>query len=189
MPTILSSHSLRLDAYTQNMLHLFERLLGRDFWRYVIIVFTHVDEDNRDLLEDNIDVLSDPQDGFVAEIQRIFDLDPSIKLPIIFLTTKNVKYSTYAHQSLQELYDAIRVREEQSRGKKFSCRWFQQILATPNEEQKTGFIVSSLREAVSAIRHVVSGSGGGSNGSRGSSSSGVRQGSRDDRGGGWCPIQ
>ncbi|RUS20856.1 P-loop containing nucleoside triphosphate hydrolase protein [Endogone sp. FLAS-F59071] len=177
-----------LDAYTQNMLHLFERLLGRDFWRYVIIVFTHVDEDNRDLLGENIDALSDPQGGFVAEIQRVFDLDPvSIRLPIIFLTTKNVKYSTYAHQNLKDLYDAIQVCEEQTRGKKFSCRWFQQILATPNEEQKTGFIVSSLRDAVSAIRNVVS--GGGSDGSsRGGMSSGVRQSSRDDRSG-WCPIQ
>jgi hypothetical protein len=50
----------RLDAYTQNMLILFEQLLGREFWKYVILVFTHVDENIRDLLEDNIDVLEDP---------------------------------------------------------------------------------------------------------------------------------
>lgn len=42
------------------MLSLFEQLLGREFWKYVILVFTHVDEHNRDLLEDNIDVLADP---------------------------------------------------------------------------------------------------------------------------------
>lgn len=42
------------------MLSLFEQLLGREFWKYVILVFTHVDENIRDLLEDNIDVLEDP---------------------------------------------------------------------------------------------------------------------------------
>ncbi|RUP45081.1 hypothetical protein BC936DRAFT_148634, partial [Jimgerdemannia flammicorona] len=186
----------RLDAYTQNMLHLFERLLGRDFWRYVIIVFTHVDEDNRDLLDDNIDVLSDPTDGFAAELGRIFALDPAtVKLPTIFLTTKNVKYSTYAHQCLQDLYDSIRVREEQARGKKFSCHWFRQILATPSDEEKTGFIVASVREAVGALRNIFSSGGGGGSGGSSQARTGYSgRGSqpREERGGsggGWCPIQ
>jgi hypothetical protein len=47
------------------MLILFEQLLGREFWKYVILVFTHVDENIRDLLEDNIDVLEDPNGKFL----------------------------------------------------------------------------------------------------------------------------
>lgn len=48
----------RLDAYTQNMLILFHQLLGKDFWNFVVIVFTHVDEDFRDDLEDNMDAVT-----------------------------------------------------------------------------------------------------------------------------------
>lgn len=47
-----------MDAYTQNMLILFHQLLGKDFWNFVIIVFTHVDEDFRDDLEDNMDAVT-----------------------------------------------------------------------------------------------------------------------------------
>lgn len=49
---------IRLDAYTQNMLILFHQLLGKDFWNFVVIVFTHVDEDFRDDLEDNMDAVT-----------------------------------------------------------------------------------------------------------------------------------
>lgn len=49
---------VRLDAYTQNMLILFHQLLGKDFWNFVVIVFTHVDEDFRDDLEDNMDAVT-----------------------------------------------------------------------------------------------------------------------------------
>lgn len=52
------SHTIRLDAYTQNMLILFHQLLGKDFWNFVVIVFTHVDEDFRDDLEDNMDAVT-----------------------------------------------------------------------------------------------------------------------------------
>ena len=48
------------------MLSLFEQLLGREFWKYVILVFTHVDENIRDLLEDNIDVLEDPNGKYCS---------------------------------------------------------------------------------------------------------------------------
>jgi hypothetical protein len=40
------------------MLILFHQLLGKDFWNFVIIVFTHVDEDFRDDLEDNMDAVT-----------------------------------------------------------------------------------------------------------------------------------
>lgn len=50
-----------LDAYTQNMLILFHQLLGKDFWNFVIIVFTHVDEELVDELEDNIDAVIEDQ--------------------------------------------------------------------------------------------------------------------------------
>ena len=42
----------------QNMLILFHQLLGKDFWNFVVIVFTHVDEDFRDDLEDNMDAVT-----------------------------------------------------------------------------------------------------------------------------------
>lgn len=50
-----------MDAYTQNMLILFHQLLGKDFWNFVIIVFTNVDEDLKDELEDNIDAVIEDQ--------------------------------------------------------------------------------------------------------------------------------
>lgn len=40
------------------MLVLFHQLLGKDFWNFVIIVFTHVDEEFRDDLEDNMDAVT-----------------------------------------------------------------------------------------------------------------------------------
>lgn len=43
------------------MLVLFHQLLGKDFWNFVIIVFTHVDEELRDELEDNIDAVIENQ--------------------------------------------------------------------------------------------------------------------------------
>lgn len=50
----------RLDAYTQDMLSLFQQLLGKDFWDFVVIVFTHVDEEVRDELDDAIEAVLDP---------------------------------------------------------------------------------------------------------------------------------
>jgi hypothetical protein len=34
-------------------------LLGKDFWNFVVIVFTYVDEEFRDDLEDNIDAVTE----------------------------------------------------------------------------------------------------------------------------------
>lgn len=42
------------------MLRLFEALLGRDFWNFVVIVFTHVDEEDLDELEGHMDAVVDP---------------------------------------------------------------------------------------------------------------------------------
>lgn len=53
-------HPIRLDGYTQSMLRLFEALLGRHFWDFVVIVFTHVDEENVDTLEEHMDAVVDP---------------------------------------------------------------------------------------------------------------------------------
>jgi len=161
---VFNINDTRLDAYTQNMLHLFERLLSRNFWYHVIIVFTHVDEDQRDMLEDNIDVLENPTDGFSAEIARVYGLN--FVPPIVFLTSKNVKYSKYAHNCLQRLYDEI-LRREMTAGGKFSCGWFKRIIDVPTEEGRSGFIYESVRSAVRSLT------------GRSTTSNG---------GGSWCPI-
>ncbi|GAB5586661.1 hypothetical protein Unana1_01561 [Umbelopsis nana] len=155
---VFNINDTRLDAYTQNMLSLFEQLLGREFWKYCILVFTHVDEHNRDLLEDNIDVLADPNEGFVSELRRVFRLDErSFDPPMVFLTTQRIRYNAYAQRHLQELYNAV-VQLERDRGnKKFTCGWFHQIMATPGEDQKANFIISSVRGALGSIRNAIGG--------------------------------
>lgn len=50
-----------LDAYTQDMLSLFQQLLGKDFWNFVVLVFTHVDDEVRDELDDAIEAVLDPE--------------------------------------------------------------------------------------------------------------------------------
>lgn len=57
----LTRSHIRLDAYTQEMLSLFQQLLGRDFWDFVVIVFTHVDDEVRDELDDAIEAVLDPE--------------------------------------------------------------------------------------------------------------------------------
>ena len=42
------------------MLNLFQQLLGKDFWNFVVIIFTHVDEEVRDELDDAIEAVLDP---------------------------------------------------------------------------------------------------------------------------------
>ncbi|KAG2177993.1 hypothetical protein INT43_003246 [Umbelopsis isabellina] len=157
---VFNINDTRLDAYTQNMLSLFEQLLGREFWKYVILVFTHVDEHNRDLLEDNIDVLTDPSEGFVPELRRVFRLDErTFDPPMVFLTTQRLRYNAYAQRHLQQLYNSV-VQLEKDRGnKKFTCGWFNQILSTPTEDQKSNFIISSVRGALGSIRSAFTGGG------------------------------
>ena len=50
-----------MDAYTQDMLNLFQQLLGKDFWNFVVLVFTHVDDEVRDELDDAIEAVLDPE--------------------------------------------------------------------------------------------------------------------------------
>ena len=54
------------------MLILFHQLLGKDFWNFVIIVFTHVDEEFRDDLEDNIDAVTESNGKLHGPISLIF---------------------------------------------------------------------------------------------------------------------
>lgn len=67
---VFNINDIRLDAYTQNMLILFHQLLGKDFWNFVVIVFTHVDEDFRDDLEDNIDAVTEGHGNILHLIGR-----------------------------------------------------------------------------------------------------------------------
>ncbi|KAI9487594.1 MAG: P-loop containing nucleoside triphosphate hydrolase protein [Benjaminiella poitrasii] len=148
---VFNINDIRLDAYTQNMLVLFHQLLGKDFWNFVVIVFTHVDEDQRDDLEDNIDAVTESQDGFVAEIRRIYKLPKTFQPSIIFTSTQNVKTSSYTRRHIRELYHAVGMCETRNYGKRFTCNWLRQILVIPNEEQKSSFIRESIKDAWSSM--------------------------------------
>lgn len=148
---VFNINDIRLDAYTQNMLILFHQLLGKDFWNFVVIVFTHVDEDFRDDLEDNMDAVTASNDGFVAEIRRIYKLPRSLEPSVIFTSTQNVRSSSYTQRHIRELYFAVKMCETRNNGKRFTCNWLRQILTIPNEEQKSNFIRDSIKDAWSSM--------------------------------------
>ncbi|KAI9276770.1 P-loop containing nucleoside triphosphate hydrolase protein [Phascolomyces articulosus] len=143
---------IRLDAYTQDMLNLFQQLLGKDFWNFVVIVFTHVDEEVRDELDDAIEAVLDPTDGFVAELARIFKLSPKTFVPnLIFTTTQNVRMSAYGQRQIRELYNSVVRCEARNDGRRFNCKWLRQILTHQTEEEKSDFIVGSIMDAWSSM--------------------------------------
>ncbi|KAF7728898.1 hypothetical protein EC973_005293 [Apophysomyces ossiformis] len=149
---VFSIDDIRLDAYTQNMLHLFQQLLGKGFWDFVVIVFTNVDEDRRDELEDNIEAVLDPQEGFVSEIRRIYKLSARSFVPsVVFTSTQNVRVSSYTQKHMRELYYAVAQCEARNESKRFTCPWLRQILSLPTDEQKTNFISQSIRETWAAM--------------------------------------
>lgn len=94
----------------------------------------------------------------MSELRRVFRLDQrSFDPPMVFLTTQRIRYNAYAQRHLQELYNAV-VQLERDRGnKKFTCGWFHQIKATPGEDQKANFIISSVRGALGSIRNAIGG--------------------------------
>ncbi|KAI8980798.1 P-loop containing nucleoside triphosphate hydrolase protein [Pilobolus umbonatus] len=151
---VFNINDLRLDAYTQNMLLLFHQLLGKDFWNFVIFVFTHVDEDSLDSLEDNMEAVVNDQDGFISEIRRLHKLPRTFNPSVVFTTTQKFKSSYYTQRHMCELYTAVKACEERNNGKRFTCNWLRQILSIPNEEQKTGFIKDSIKDAWSSVSHV-----------------------------------
>lgn len=122
---VFNIHNTRLDEYSKNMLRLFERLLGPQFWKHVVIVFTHVDEDQRDYLEDNLEALSDPVDGFVSVLNQWFKLP--YQPPVVFLSNSNTRSSMYARDCFLELYEAVVSVEEGARRAKFTCTFFQEM--------------------------------------------------------------
>jgi len=107
------------------MLRLFERLLGPNFWKHVVIVFTHVDEEQRGYLEQNIDALTDPAEGFVRVLGQWFNLP--YQPPLVFLSNKDTRYSQYARDCFMELYEAVVSVEEGARRAKFTCTFFQEV--------------------------------------------------------------
>ncbi|KAF9314863.1 hypothetical protein BG000_010655 [Podila horticola] len=149
---VFNIHNTRLDEYTKNMLRLFERLLGPQFWKHVVIVFTHVDEDQRDYLDANIDALTDPQEGFVKVINQWFQL--SYQPPLVFLSNRDTRYSKYARDCFMELYEAVVAVEEGTRREKFTCTWFQEINNRVGVVQDN-FIVSSIRSAAATVPQMV----------------------------------
>ncbi|CAO3667911.1 hypothetical protein G6F70_004389 [Rhizopus microsporus] len=151
---VFNINDIRLDAYTQNMLVLFHQLLGKDFWNFVIIVFTHVDEEFRDDLEDNMDAVTASDDGFVAEIRRIYKLSKSFEPSVVFTSTQNVRNSSYTQRHIRELYYAVGMCEARNNGKRFTCNWFKQIMSIPSEEQKSNFIAESIKDAWSSMSNV-----------------------------------
>jgi len=134
------------------MLKLFERLLGPQFWKHVVIVFTHVDEDQRNYLEDNIDALTDPEEGFVTVIHEWFQF--SYQPPVIFLSNRDTRYSQYARDCFMELYEAVVAVENGARREKFTCTFFQEVNNRTGIVQDN-FIVQSIRSAAAAIPQMV----------------------------------
>ncbi|KAG0302293.1 hypothetical protein BGZ98_007620 [Dissophora globulifera] len=149
---VFNIHNTRLDEYTKNMLRLFERLLGPTFWQHVVIVFTHVDEDQRDYLEENIDALTDPSEGFVKVLSQWFHLP--YQPPIVFLSNRDTRYSQYARECFQELYEAVAAVEEGARRKKFTCTFFQEVNNRMGVAQDN-FIVHSIKSAAASIPQMV----------------------------------
>ncbi|KAF9978754.1 GTPase IMAP member 7 [Modicella reniformis] len=149
---VFNVHDTRLDEYTKNMLRLFERLLGPQFWKHVVIVFTHVDEDQRSYLEDNINALTDPREGFVQVIRQWFQF--SYQLPIVFLSNHDTRYSQYAHNCFLELYDAVVAVENGPRREKFTCTFFQEVNNRTGVVQDN-FIAQRIRSAVAAIPQMI----------------------------------
>ncbi|CDS04100.1 hypothetical protein LRAMOSA07055 [Lichtheimia ramosa] len=139
---------IRLDAYTQDMLSLFQQLLGKDFWNFVVLVFTHVDDEVRDELDDAIEAVLDPEEGFVAEITRLYKLSPKSFVPnVIFATTKDVRMSSYGQRQIREIYNSVVRCEARNEHRRFNCTWLQQIRAHSSEEEKTEFITQSIMGA------------------------------------------
>ncbi|KAI8880501.1 P-loop containing nucleoside triphosphate hydrolase protein, partial [Backusella circina FSU 941] len=149
---VFNINDIRLDAYTQNMLILFHQLLGKEFWNFVVIVFTHVDEELRDDLEENMEAVIDSEDGFVSEIRRIYKLPKSFQPSVIFTSTQNVNKSSYTKRHIRELFYAVGMCESRNNGKRFNCNWLTQIMAQSTEEQKSGFIVDSIKDAWSSVK-------------------------------------
>lgn len=134
------------------MLRLFEKLLGPQFWKHVVIVFTHVDEDQRDYLEENIDALTDPVEGFVRVIHQWFQLQ--YQPPIVFLSNRDTRYSQYARDCFMELFQAVVSVEEGTRREKFTCTFFQEVNNRAGIVQDN-FIVQSIRTATAAIPQMI----------------------------------
>ncbi|ORX60542.1 P-loop containing nucleoside triphosphate hydrolase protein [Hesseltinella vesiculosa] len=149
---VFNAYDTRLDAYIQSMLQLFEALLGKSFWNFVVIVFTHVDEDSLDDMEEHIDKLNDPQDGFVAEIRRLHNLSPRSFMPsMIFTSNQNVRMSQYAQRHVRDIYNAVRTCESRNNGRRFTCNWLHRIRTISNEEEKASYISTSIRDAWSSV--------------------------------------
>ncbi|KAI9319692.1 P-loop containing nucleoside triphosphate hydrolase protein [Dichotomocladium elegans] len=139
---------IRLDAYTQDMLSLFQQLLGKDFWNFVVIVFTHVDEEVRDELDDAIEAAN----GFVAEITRLYKLSAKSFVPnVIFASSKNVRMSNYAQRQVREIYNSVVRCETRNDHRRFNCNWLRQIRTCPTEEEKSDFITQSIYGAWSTM--------------------------------------
>ncbi|KAI8647087.1 P-loop containing nucleoside triphosphate hydrolase protein [Parasitella parasitica] len=148
---VFNINDIRLDAYTQNMLSLFHQLLGEKFWNFVVIVFTHVDEDLQEDLEENIEAVTASDDGFVAEIRRLYKLPRSFQPSVIFTSTQNVRTNSYTQKRIRELYSAVGMCESRNDGKRFTCKWLKEIQLKLNQEEKANFIQQSIREALSSM--------------------------------------
>ncbi|KAG9066243.1 Cytosolic seryl-tRNA synthetase [Linnemannia hyalina] len=149
---VFNIHNTRLDEYSKNMLRLFERLLGPQFWKHVVIVFTHVDEDQRDYLEDNMEALSDPVDGFVSVLNQWFKLP--YQPPVVFLSNSNTRSSMYARDCFLELYEAVVSVEEGAQRAKFTCTFFQEMNNKMGVAQDN-FIVQSIRTAAVSVPQMI----------------------------------
>lgn len=91
-------------------------------------------------------------DGFVSEIRRIYKLPKSFQPSVIFTSTQNVNKSNYTKRHIRELFYAVGMCESRNSGKRFNCNWLTQIMAQSTEEQKSGFIVDSIKDAWSSVK-------------------------------------
>ncbi|KAI7866655.1 P-loop containing nucleoside triphosphate hydrolase protein [Spinellus fusiger] len=124
---VISIHDIRLDASTQIMFDELHALLGKEFWNYVMFVFTHADEDV-EALERNKEAVLDPQDGIVKYLCELYQLSPKTFVPnILFISTLDLATSSYSQRQIRLLYNAVNVCEVHNHSKRFTCPWFKHI--------------------------------------------------------------
>ncbi|OZJ05991.1 hypothetical protein BZG36_01258 [Bifiguratus adelaidae] len=149
---VIHVRETKLDSYTQNMLRLFEELLGPPFWKYAVFVFTHVDEHLVPQLNVDIEELLDPEDGFAAVLRQLdgFNIPPQAELPLVFVSNINTRNNDYAAECFGYLYDTVAARERKNGGRKFTCTFFQNVLSYQGLERRN-FIIRSVKKAANVV--------------------------------------
>lgn len=94
--------------------------------------------------------LEDPDSGFVAELRTShgFRIPEDADIQLVFLSNRETRFSPYAYDCFQKLYEAVSSRERFNGGRKFSCQFFQRILGVA-EGERARFILRSFQVSCS----------------------------------------